>query len=66
VKRIWDKMRTYWEHVGNPIENFYENTMSISWELHLGGGGRGGGGGLFRVLKGAFGRNGFPYIHLSF
>jgi len=45
VKRIWDKMRTYWEHVGNPIENFYENTMSISWELHLGGGGGGGGEG---------------------
>jgi len=32
----------------------------------FGGGGGGGGGGLFRVLKWAFGRNGFSYIHLSY
>jgi hypothetical protein len=38
-----DLLGTCWE----PIENFYENTMRISWELHLGERGRG----LFRVLK---------------
>ncbi len=51
-----DLLGTCWE----PIGNFYENTMSISWELHLGG------GVVFRALKWGFERNGFSYIHLSY